>query len=167
MEKGAVRRNEGICKIVTLMYRIDMRSFGPTDICRRLQSGNAETYRKFEKLYKIHRKLEKYFRKSSPYSFWRWGRIDCRERLCYNVYTRRDQAPRLSVRRKCTRRQTLSEGTRKSVRISEEDSSDPQSVKIFESIAGRIDCGKIRCSDVDVEFAVILPVLFHFWISKV
>ena len=93
--------------------------------------------------------------------------MDCKEHLCYNIFTRRDQAPRLSVRRKCTRRQTLSEGTRKSVRISEEDSSDPQSVKIFESIAGRIDCGKIRCSDVDIEFAVILPVLFHFLPSKV
>ena len=45
-------------------------------------------------------------------------------------------------------------------------SSDPQSVKIFESIAGRIDCGKIRCSDVDVEFAVILPALFCFSLTN-
>ena len=144
-----------------------MLSFGSTDMCRKPESGNARIYHKLCKRSKIQGKLEKYFRKSSPYSFWRWGRIDCSEHICYNIYTRRDQAPRLSVRRKCTRRQTLSEGTRKSVRISEEDSSDPQSVKIFESIAGRIDCGKIRCSDVDVEFAVILPVLFYFWASKV
>ena len=80
--------------------------------------------------------------------------------------SKRDQAPDVSVCRKCTRRQTLSEGTRKSVRISEADSSDPQSVKIFESIAGRIECDKIRCSDVDVELAVILPVLFCFSSTK-
>ena len=54
------------------------------------------------------------------------------------MYKRQEQVPRLPVRRMCTRRQTQSEGMRKSVRTAaKQESSGPQSVKIFESIAGR------------------------------
>ena len=61
----------------------------------------------------------------------------------------------------CTRRQTLSEGMRKSVRTAaKQNSSGPQSVKVFESIAGRYDCNGRLLSDVNAVFAAILPVLF-------
>ena len=77
------------------------------------------------------------------------------------INKRQDQAPRLSVRRMCTRRQTLSEDMWKSVRTAAKlRSSGPQLVKVFESIAGRYECNRGLFSDVNAVFAAILPVLF-------
>ena len=77
---------------------------------------------------------------------------------CAIIFIRQDQAPRLPSRWKCAHRLTPSGGGG-TVRIRERRSRDPQSVKVFESIAGRFDCSRAGCSDVDAKLAVILPVL--------
>jgi len=77
---------------------------------------------------------------------------------CAIIFTRQDQAPRLPSRWKCAHRLTLSGGSG-TVRIRERRSRDPQSVKVFESIAGRGGCAKGMLADVQVSLAVALPVL--------
>lgn len=77
---------------------------------------------------------------------------------CAIIFIRQDQAPRLPSRWKCAHRLTLSGGSG-TVRIRERRSRDPQSVKVFESIAGRHDCNGAECSDVGTGLAVILLVL--------
>ena len=79
--------------------------------------------------------------------------------ICAIISQRQDQAPRLPSRWKCAHRLTLSGGSG-TVRIRERRSRDPQSVKVFESIAGRYDCNGRLLSDVNAVFAAILPVLF-------
>ena len=77
---------------------------------------------------------------------------------CAIIFIRQDQAPRLPSRWKCTHRLTLSGGSG-TVRIRERRSRDPQSVKVFESIAGRCSCTKGMQADVRVSLADALPVL--------
>ena len=77
---------------------------------------------------------------------------------CAIIFTRQDQAPRLPSRWKCAHRLTPSGGGG-TVRIRERRSRDPQSVKVFESIAGRGDCVQGMPADVQVLLAAALPVL--------
>ena len=60
---------------------------------------------------------------------------------CAIILIRQDQAPRLPSRWKCAHLLTLLGGSG-TVRIRERRSRDPQSVKVFESIAGRCNAPK-------------------------
>ena len=85
--------------------------------------------------------------------------------ICAIISQRQDQAPRLPSRWKCAHRLTSSGGGG-TVRIRERRSRDPQSVKVFESIAGRTGCDKVMFADVQTKFAADLPVLVlvkTFW----
>ena len=102
----------------------------------------------------VYRKFTQFF----PQTHFEIGTNLTLTNRCAIIITRQDQAPRLPSRWKCAHRLTSSGGGG-TVRIRERRSRDPQSVKVFESIAGRGGCAKRMLADVQVSLAATLPVL--------